>query len=662
MCFRKIFTTLFLLSAVFSVFPEDFSNLAGNELSKSINKALSQNGFSAFEQKLSETGQDEFAFNLILNFTQASETDRTTLSSPSSSQERNEVIFCFYQEDFFKNESAILDFLTFLKTTPLSWNATVLFSALDNLPYITEDSVNGTEIFAADIDNPQNAVAVAINLDEKRKTAVYTGSRKSTSPLYLTQRMTDAFFETGTDFSFEDKFSAIYRLGIVKGQKRLTTFLNNEIPAIEVNFSSVNELPVLKKFTENYTPEGTSEWDMHYLYLSRANLFKAFFVSERTIIITCLSVGILTILILCLFSFTGKGGERQKYEFIRSSYMIPITIGISFLSLISGQHLVLFVSKILPLNPVFQFGIKIVFSMIFISILFAVLEILKFSVTAFVYGYILSIVAIFNIFLFSTRDLTLFVIFALEYIIIYISRPVRKLPVLIVFFSLMTIPFLPYAYIIIKSADEAELFSSVIASTSGNLILAFGILPFQIMWLKILMFMNIYAGGKGYSMKRIIINDVISTAEILGFCFAIILSISHFIYRPDYRKSQKIETKIINSEKICLETTLSKDSFSGMNTNHITISSDENALRYEVALSGLEMEHPVYDSVYDYTIKKDKNGNDFYFFLIPDYPPKKITIDYAAEMSAKARIEIKAFYKTEDAHTFRCEKRELLVE
>lgn len=687
---RIFLTILLLLSAGYAVFSQEKlsdttlpgetkieTGLFGVSLSKEAESALSKNGFSPVQETLSDTGQDEFAYNLILNFPEnqnqnenkneaAKKTER--LDSGSEGQEaerasrRDEVIFCFTQEDFSKNRDPILDFLVFLKDLPRDWSASVLFSALDESEYRSFSSISGTRVFAESVDDADSVCAVSVSFECETGNALYTGSLHHTTPLWLTQRISDAFFDSSVSFSFQDVLSAVYRLGIIRGRERLSFFFMNDIPAVEVNFSAPSSLVALKKFSENYTPLGTEEWDMHYIYLNRGGFFRAVFINERTIIIACLSVGILTIFILCAFSFVGRHGERHKYEFIKSVYLIPITIGISFLSLVLGQRASLFLSSVASPNPVILYGIKIVFSMIFISILFAVQEIFKFSVAAFIYGYLLSVVAIFNIFLFATQDLTLFVIFAFEYVIIYVSRSAKKLPVLIIFFILMTLPFAPYGYIIIKSAGETDLMRAVFATHGGNLLLSFGMFPFQIMWLKILMFMNIYAGGKGYSMKRIIFNDTLSTLGILLFVSLLIFSVSHFVYQSELRKAQKVETKIVREEKFTLSAKLSSDSFSGMDTKHVKIKSEIPALRYEVVLHGIETAHPIYDSIYDYRITPDENGNDLYEFVIPDYPPEEITIDYACDMSAKALIGITAFYKTGEAHTFRAEKRELKVE
>lgn len=667
--FRKIrsfFFALLLLSAGFLVFSQELEPeiLFGSALSDSVRKSLVENNFTPVRQKLSETGQDNFAYNLILDFPAAADPagDGDEAEGGAGDSCRDEVVFCFMQEDFAGGRAEILDFLSFLRDLRRDWTATVLFSALDKPEMDGADFVKGTLVFAESVDDADSVCAVALNFDRGRGNSVFTGSESHTTPLWLTERMTDAFFDTRTSFSFEDVLSAVYRLGIIGGQERLSFFFMSDIPAIELNLSEPSFLSVIKSFARDYTPLGTEEWDMHYVYIDRTNMLSAVFMSERVIIIICLSVGILTILILCVFSFTGSNGERHKYEFIKSIYLIPITLGISFFSLALGQNVVFLVSSHFPLNPVVQFGVKIIFSLSFISILFAVQEILRLSAATFVYGYLLSVVSVFNIFLFATRDLTLFVIFALEYIIIYVSRLARRLPGLIIFFILMILPFAPYGYIIIRNAEETELARAVFCTAGGNLLLAFAMFPFQIMWLRILMLRSVRAGGKGYTMRRIILNDLVTTAAVLLAVSALIFFVSHFVYRTEKRQSQRVEVRVTAEERLTLSAHLSKDSFSGMDTNHIRIRSSLPALRYEVVLRGIDTPHPVYDSIYSYTIESDEDGGEIYKFIVPDYPPQEITIDYACDVGARAEIAVTAYYKGDGPYSFRTEKRVLSVE
>ena len=646
--------TLLIFSACFNIFSQE--NLIGNALSESVSARLKKKGFSPQVQELSQTGMDDFAYNIIISFPEKEIIDDATNSR------RNEVIFCFKQEDFNKNENVILDFLNYLQNLSRSWKASVLFSAFDERILEKENPVKGTKVFAESIADPDDCCAIMVDFDSNQQPAIYTGSISHITPLWLTRRIMDAGFDMRLNFDFKDQLSAIYRLGIVKGKERLAYFFENNVPAIEISLSGPEQFSLLRHFAGSYTVDGTEEWDMHYIYISRGNIFKAFFLNERIIIITCLSLGILTILLLCIFSFVGKHGNRQKYEFIKFCYMIPFTLAITFLSLYLGQFTVGLLSKIINMNPVIQYGIKLIFSMIFISIFFVVQGILKISITAFLYGYLITIVSIFNIFLFSTRDLTLFIIFVTEYIIIYLSRRAKRISSVIFYFLLMLLPFLPYAVIIIKNARDSEIMNTVFTGITGNILLAFAIFPFQITWMRIMVFANVYAGIKGYTLRKTIIRGIISTLFILAFIFMMIFCISRFLYKAEERENQKIHYNIIEEDQKTLSASFNKNVFSGMSTNHIKIESSKAAILYEVELTGSGNSYPLYDSIYDYDIITNDDGSTTYQFIIPNYPPEKIRIDYAAALKTEALITVRAYYAGDEKNTARLEKRELKVD
>ena len=656
--FIRLLTTFLLLlfSARSLVFSQEI--LAGNKLSSSVEEKLAKSGYTLYSQNLSQSGQDEFAYNLILSFPATKKID----DNDENKGERKKLTFSFRQEDFFSHSEDILDFLQYIKDIDRSWDGEILFSVLDDSPLDSENSIKGTEVYASSVDDSDSMAAIAVSFSDGYKAKIHTSGKSHTSPLWLTKDISDAFFNLRKNYSIEDRLSAIYRLGILKGKERLSFFFNNEIPAIELELPFSFQLTPLKEFAKNYNPAESLEWDMHYIYINRGNFFRAVFISERAIIISCLTVGILTLLILCVFSFVGTHGERHKVEFLRSIYIIPFTIAVSFLSITMGQALAAFLSTFLSLNPIIQYGIKIVFSMLFISLLFTVQRLLKFSITVFIYGYILSVISIFNIFLFTTRDLTLFVIFAIEYLITYLAKNSKKLTSSIFFFILMLLPFIPYGIVIVSKAEEAELLKAVFTPPMGNLLLVFAILPFQISWLRLLIFFNIVAGARGYTTKKIILNGLLSTIAILVFISCIICAISHFIYKPQVRAAQKIEKNFKREELFTLSAKISQNEFSGMSTNHISILSEIPALRYEVTLYGEGSEHPIYDSIYAFKANTSPDGNDSYTFVIPDYPPQSITIDYASDIKAKARIEVTAYYKSREENTFRFEKRELKVE
>ena len=681
MHFRRNLTIFLLLfSAVFSVFPQ--KNMqeqapkipVGTALSQHIESLLSKNGFSPLRQELSATGQDTFAYNLLVEFAPTvTESERETDGSDKALG-RTEVIFCFTQEDFFRYQTEISDFLTQIQNFEKPFTVFVVFTALDFTDTF-EHPVTGTGVFTESLEGSETSCAITVQIDERKETALYTGTYRATAPLWMTQRITSAFFDCQADFSFITSLSSVYSLGLVKTNGKFARFLRAGIPALGISFSNISELAVLRSFASAYTISGTEEWDQHYVYISLGNLIKPFFINERALILSCLIVGIFSILLLCVFSFTGKNGEKNKREFQRSVYLIPITIALSFLSLSLSQYVVAMLSHIVALNPVMQYGIKLTFSMILASLLFTLQEKLKISVAGFVYGYILSVISIFNIFLFSTQDLLLFVAFVAEYVIIYISRSSKRFPVMVVCFIAMMVPFFPYVFTVIKNADDAELRTHVFSSVGGNMLLSFAIFPFQIMWLRILVVINIFFGKRGYTIHRMRFNNFISTLIILVLIFITLGLVVAFVYRPQLRASQKIERKLIDDDMNTLSVKLTKDTFSGMNTNHVSIASKENAFRYTVEVYGIDTPHPIYDSIYTYEIistdvgtkksqkkARETDESDIISFVIPEYPPKAITIDYASDMFVKARIVISAWYETPQAQVFRREQRELSVE
>ncbi|WP_407429299.1 hypothetical protein [Treponema sp.] len=654
---NKIITVFFIFFSIFfKIFPENTSASQpyGSELSKTLQNILIKNGFSPVTQELSATGQNTFAYNLTVEFN--AKTSPENLSDNS----KTEIALCLPQEDFYQHQERILIFLTKLKNLEKPYSVYFTFTALDSDNDFSP-KVNGTEIYASSIEGSESIFAMTITLNSQKETSIKTGSLKACSPLWLTKRLTVSFFDENVYFDFETSISSLYTLGLIQGSRRLSKFAQAGIPAIEVNFSDEDQLTVLEDFLNSYEIEGTDEWDQHYFYIPGIKSIKPFFISETILLFACLFTGIISIMLLCIFSFTGKNGEQNKKNFQRSFYLIPITIGVSFLSLYFGQFFTKFLSFFLNINPVIQYGIKITFSMFFISIMFNIQERLKLSVAHFVYGYVISLVSVLNIFLFSSQNLLLFVAFIAEYLIIYFSRMTRKIYILVIFFTLLVMPFIPYIYKVIRYAQYFELERHVYTKPLGNFLLSLAIFPFHIMWLRILFLLNVYTGRKGYSMKRMFFNRIFYSLIVISFIFTILTLVSVFIYHKNEHLKDSRRNEFIEQDFNTIRASLTKDSFSGMNTNHINLTSKENAYRYTVEIYGIDSPHPIYDSVYSYEVIAH-DGYDVISFIIPEYPPKNITIDYAADMFTSARIEITAFYKTEKEHIYRTEKRELKVE
>lgn len=625
--------------------------ISGNALSKYIEKSLAARSFQASTQRLAPTGQDNFAENIYLDFFSESKN-----GNPQNQESlRSTAVLDFTQEDFYQNEDEFLSFLSDVKNFHLDYDLTVLFSALTT-PAIPEKSnsfesrLSGTEIFAENLPAPDESFAVSVSFDKSRPDTILTGALHSTSPLWLCRKISETFYAAGKNYSFPNLISSLYRLGFINGDARMNDFVKSEIPAISVSFENAKDgLNLIKNFLLSYDSAGSDEWEQHYVFMPLHYPLKPVVLNEFSCIGIFVILAVLTLLSLCVISFTGKQGEQNKYDLLKNLYMIPLSLAVSFLGLSLAQFFLKSFSSSAFLNPVVIFGTKIIAAMFFVSAFYALHNILKLPTDIFIYSYIIQFIALFNIFYFSMRDILLFVPFGVEYILIFIFRKQKSLASLIVFLSMMVLPFVPYAVDILQKTSEEDFPSLLFTNFAGNFSVSLALFPFQIIWLKILVRLEIFNKSKKYSVLKLVRNGIVSTASILAFCFFVMQAIYLAFYKDVRENSEKSKIFIKDSDSKFCRVSLSHDEFSGLSTNHIKISSEKDALRYSVKIKSLDYKIPIYDSIYayDFSSEKTENGKtaEEVTFVVPDYPPEKITIDYAASPDSYAEIEVSAFYK-----------------
>lgn len=644
-------------NAFFSVFPDDFSSAkteipVGKPLTDYIKKILQDNKFNFFEQELASTGQDEFAKNIFIEFLSAE-------NQKISESQRNIAVLDFTQEDFYKNSTDFLSFLDNLRKLKLEFDVTVLFSALTNPAVPGFSHLSGTEVFAESVSSPDETFSVCVDL-QSPSPSIHTGGFRSAAPLWLCRKISNAFSSSKEKYSFPNLISSLYRLGFVKGENRMNEFIKNEIPSIQISFSSSQSaFKVLDNFILSFSPENTEEWDKHYIFAPFGSPLKPVILNETFCLAICMALTIITLLSLCIVSFIGRQGERNKIELIKNLYMIPLTLAVSLLGLSIAQFLLKKNAGGEIANPVMFFGAKIIISMIFVSFFYALHNLLKLPTDIFVYSYIIQFIAIFNIFIFSLQDLMLFVPFGIEYILIFAFRRRKSFASLAVLFVLMTLPFIPYAIDILKNAGSDNFSRLIFTSKTGNLSVALALFPFQILWFKILVRLDLYNKQKKYSALKLLRNGLVSTAAVLAFCLVFMQTIFVFVYKPAKEREESSKILIKNDFSNICSVKITKNEFSGMNTNHIIILSEKSALKYEVKLTSLDNEVALYDSVYAYDFVSEKfDGKmaDEAIFVIPDYPPREITIDYAANPSSYAAVEVTAFYQGEEKNVILREK------
>lgn len=636
--------------------------LSGNALSKHIEKTLAAKKFQYSTQRLSPTGQDSFAENIYFDFFSEDKAE-----NPQNQESlRNTAVLDFTQEDFYQNEDEFLSFLSDVKNFHLNYDLTILFSALTT-PAISEKSnflekrLSGTEIFAENLPSPDESFALSVSFDKNKPDTILTGALRSTSPLWLCRKLSETFYADEKNYSFPNLISSLYRLGFMNGDARMDDFARNEIPAISVSFENAKDgFNLIKNFLLSYDSAGSDEWEQHYVFMPLHYPLKSVILNEFSCIGICVILAILTLLSLCVISFTGKQGEQNKYDLLKNLYMIPLSLAVSLSGLLLAQFFLKGFASSPFLNPVVIFGTKIIAAMFFVSALYALHNVLKLPTDIFIYSYIIQFIALFNIFYFSMRDILLFVPFGAEYILIFIFRKRKSVASLIIFLVMMVLPFLPYAADILQKTSMEDFPSLLFTNFAGNFSVALALFPFQIIWLKILVRLEIFNKAKKYSALKLVRNGIISTASILAFCFFVMQAIYFAFYRESLENYEKSKIFIKDADSEFCRVELSHDEFSGLSTNHIKISSKKDALRYSVKIKSLDYKIPIYDSIYDYDFSSEKAENgktaEEVTFVVPDYPPEKITIDYAASPDSYAEIEVSAFYKGEKENEILREK------
>ncbi len=627
----------------------------GLRLSKEIEAFLKSNlqnlhGITIQKEDFSLTGQDEFPFNIIID-KQGSYSEE---KDSGTNQKKMALVLDFLQEDVFKRKEQFSDFINQIANRQFPYDLKILCASKDNPIINDKKQTTGTEAFVDSVSDPTSMAILAIRFTGDEKNVILTGVKGSASPAWLSKLICEAFEDAGEDYAYPHKFLSFFRLGWHEGDARLTSIIEHGIASIAINFTDSNGFKVLNRFLSVFNVTTDEEWDIHYTYFFLPKEKKQIWLTEKNF----LSLGLIMIfsglLILFSFSFVGEKGAKKKEEFINSWYMIPLSLLISFLSLILAQFLIQHVPFIKTQNPIIQAGIKLILSFVFLSFSFMAEERLHLPVMQFAFGYAIAFAAILNIMYFSIFDILLFILFGLEYLIIYFTKGFTNIPALIVTSILMLLPFVPYALTLVQYSHTQLLHSLTNTSIFGNFTLLMGVFPFHILWLKFLTRINIYAGIKGHSRRRVLITSGIGAIYNLLFSFAILSAISNiWYYTPERIESESYKLDFFEENLGTISANISKDEFSDLNSNHLEITSLQNAVRYSVKIHALNEQVPVYESLYNFSSGED---SDTVIFTIPDLPPKKITIDYACAANASSEIEIEAIYRTENKERFRIEK------
>lgn len=617
-----------------SIFFAQTSSQSG--LSSRLYDFFLQKGFQPEKQLL---GSDEqFPFSVLLNFNQQGFYDI---------KEVPRFIISLSQDVAAQCLDELLVLAQKMKNNTSGSSFTLALLANENPPFDHNNQLHptGSQILLESIDNMDSCAIVMLDGNSKRfeDTTVVFGAGGILTPLWLIQQV---------PLPISHNFLITYRLNLAEDNPTLLPFFQSGIATVGISFDGGQQsqkqevFSALETMVDDFSvAERESGNSQNYIVF---HLLENIWIGEEIPILIYLLITILVLAIISGFSFLGKRGAINRQSFFKIWYLIPITIFLSTLFLWLGQLVAGKLVEVSPENTTWILGIKTLFSFVIVSLPFIFHLRLRSPITQFAYGYLLTIVVAMNIFIFASIDLVLLFIFVFEYIIIYLSRLVRRVFPLVVASFVMVLPFIPYSLNILEYASQDKLLNLVYSGLWGNVLYACILIPFQIMWLRILVRIDIFGFHRHISPFKIFLAIVVVMIAMIISILATILLGSYLLYRtvPGNEANDQVQTSqkyqiIDESPPKDINVSVSRIGYLELQRVEVSVSSPLPVLRYEVRVSS-EKQIPVYDSAMGYVTIQDEE-NAMVNFLIPDYPDDKTSFEYTANEDTSQIIDVSVY-------------------
>ena len=645
--FLVIVLLIFLSTGVFFAQSSE-KPVEHRELSNQLYDFFVQEGFKPQRQLL--TNSNQFPYTILLDFNQK----RFPVD-----QEIQRFIIAISQETAQESLDEIVALANKMKSTNAEVRLTLALLANENPPFTSSSSLEnkwhptGSQILLENISNPESCALVMLDGSSQQfdQETVVFGTDGILTPLWLIQQV---------PLPVSHNFLITYRLNLAEDNPALIPFFRSGMATVAISFNGNQQeqrqevFAAIETMTENFSiTKSVSANSQNYIVF---HFVENIWIGEQISILVYLFITILVLAIISGFSFLGKKGAIHRQSFFKIWYLIPITILLSTFFLYLGQLVAGRVVSIVPENTVIIIGIKTLFSFVAVSLPFIFHLRLRLPIAQFAYGYLLTVVVAMNIFIFASIDLVLIFIFVLEYIIIYFSRLASKVIPLLVASLIMLLPFIPYALNLLEYASQDKLLQLVQAGILGNILYACILIPFQVMWLRIMIRVDLFGSHRHHSSIKI----MLSILAIMGIMIVSVLTTlllgSFILYRTVPGKKTVEHTippyqyEIVEAqapEK--LHVSVARKSYLELQSVEVKIDSPVPVVRYEVSVTS-ENQIPVYDSPISFVTvqntspagnQPEANGTTATsHFLIPDFPTKVTSFEYTADGDKSQNIKV----------------------
>ncbi len=598
--------------------------------SQKLENKLVSGGFTVSEQLLSGSLSAEFPYNILLSLP-------STLEFPLY---RLFIVISQTQALVYYDE--VIQFLTEMTASSLPYPVDIVFSANDEAPHISlENSLAGIKTYILHLDSVSYTASIELRFDPSltdKDAVLQIGTKGRISPADMIQPLYDSFDSTGLDFSVKGRFNSLYRMGFVRISPILSYILSRDIPSasMTVHPDSISKAASsVASFTQSYKPGESGIWDNNY---SLIQVFgRRLFISEYALITVIIIVSGISLFLLCSFSFlVGKTTALRKEELQKTWYLLPVIIGSTAVFLHLAQFLTCLIFPSWQYNAAAAIIIKLAIGLVLLSLVSLAQYLFSFPLTSFIYGYLLLIIVFINVFLSTAVDISLFIPFSIEYLIVYATRSVKRKTSILAAAFLMTLPFLPYLIFIDSDTRSTMILSFVRTSFAGNILFAFVAVPFEIMWIRIMVRMKLFGKQKGVSLKQILI-ELAGTALIVVLTALTVTLIRSKSNSEYYQKAQNSSIQTSTKSYLSLEagrTFL----FNKANTS-VQIFSSLPVVRYDIRIESQSL-LPIYDANYPYD-SLSKEGTAL--FALDDYPPNPLFLRFSSSADYPVECTVTAY-------------------
>ena len=642
--------------------PNKEQKLHGFDLCQNFSDFLKPFNINFDIQPLIFSEQNEFPFNIKLSLP----ADPIQYSKIYSEKNLTNLTLVFKIEEVYNYKTFFTLLLNKIKDEKRDFDLDIVFTYGDTQKKIISDQLKGTDVFIKSLQNQNEMASVCINFSENT-TEIIPGGGKDSSPSWLIKRLSKAFYKNKIDFTLQSSnLTTLYRFDLLREDENTAKFLKEHIPscAITIPVSSQSEEKfslLISDFIKSYTQENTSQWDRHFYTLTIGK--RIFYFDEFFITILFIVTIILNLLFVCTMPVKlknkTKNNKKSFSQKILTSWPLAIfTILITLLSLSVSQTFIILLSKIIPFSPYIKVTLKILLSLaVFTLELFIIKKKNAISTEEF-YSYLTTISCAFNLILFALIDISLFFLFLIQYIIVLISKNIKKIIPLSILFIFLLFPYIPYFVQFLKYASENSFEKLIDSSLAVNISVSFAILPVQLFTMRLISKLKSILAMTDEKNRHFQKQNIIAIMSSFALFLLIFIIILNFL--PDTFSTQKKEaeqkTFITQKDDLILLDYI-KYSYLEETTVFLDITLLKNAEQCQISVSN-ESENPVIYSDEPYISNKETNTD---FFLTPAFPPKKLNFKYISKNEEKSVLRVKCVFPTEDENTYIFQEKQLEI-